>query len=112
MFASPSWCVSWSSHVVVPSAPCPHQVITACCCRHAPSLPRHPALSLHLAVWSLSCHVLVVLVACLHHVLGSPQLDVACVSSSLSCVSAKWVGMNVGWGVLTVVSEIKSNDER
>jgi len=94
--------VSWSSHHRVLSLP--HTVIAL-----SPCIVVTPRCQV--VVVLCHCHVIIVLIACLHRVLGSPWLNITCVHSSLSCVSAKWVGMNVGRGVLTMVSEINSNDE-
>ena len=93
--------VSWSSHVVVPSAWCPGHIIVACCCRHAPSSPRHPASSLHLAVRSSSCRVVVMLL--LSSWLTSARRHL-CPFVVVLCLS------KVGWderGVLTMVSKIE-----
>jgi len=96
--SSPGHCVLWFPQPCVLVKSLPHTIVAS--------------LSLHLAVRLSSCRVLIVLITCLHCVLGSPRLNIACVHSSLSCVSAKWVGTNVGRGVLTMVSEINSNNER
>jgi len=85
---------------------CPGHGVIRCYRRHAPSSPCCPLSSLCLAVRSCPSHIIIVLVAWLHHVSGSPQLNIACVCSSLSWVSAKWVGMNARQGVLTMVVKI------
>jgi len=111
------WCQAFvaidgagSSSVVVP---CWRHLVSVCHCRllvivcHDSISPVSwsrccPASSLHLAVRLSSCCVIVM----------SSLSSHVCTMSLAPCVSAKWVGTNMGQGVLTMVSKINSNNER
>jgi len=88
--------VTLSSCIVVVSlSPCHHMSLSSCPC----------VSSSHVLVASCLGHILVLCPHC-HPVSMSP----CGARSSSSCVSVRWVGMNVGQGRLTVVCKI-NNDE-
>jgi len=63
---------------------CPGHGVIRCYCHHAPSSPCHPASSLHLAVRSSSCHVLVTSLLSLSHHCCPCHIIVVLITSLLS----------------------------
>jgi len=108
LLLSPGHCVLWFHHCPVSWSWC-HQVLLSPCTivTLSPCIVVTPCCQV--VIVPCPCHIIVVLVASLLSSLCGCTTSVAhltCVCSSLSWVSAKWVGTNARWGVLTVVVKI------